>query len=80
MDNTEEKVFMNGKIPYTNFAISKRFERLCQKAGITQGDKAKNEKGERTGIVFHCLRHTRTSKWVEAGFSDEIIGRELPGT
>jgi integrase len=29
----------------------------------------------RAGIVSHCLRHTRTSKWVEAGFSDEIIRR-----
>ena len=25
--------------------------------------------------MFHCLRHTRTTKWVEQGFSDEIIRR-----
>jgi integrase len=34
-----------------------------------------NKKGERIGIVFHCFRHTRTTKWVEMGFSDEIIRR-----
>jgi integrase len=44
-------------------------------AGIPYGDKILNDKGERIGIVFHCLRHTRTTKWVEAGFSDEIIRR-----
>jgi len=32
-----------------------------------------NKKGERIGIGFHCLRHTRTTKWVETGFSDEIV-------
>ena len=25
--------------------------------------------------MFHCFRHTRTTKWVEAGFSDLIIMR-----
>ena len=45
----------------------------CKKAGIQYGDKARNSKGERTGIVFHSLRHTRITKWVMAGYSDEII-------
>ena len=47
----------------------------CENAGIIYGDKAVNKKGERIGTVFHCLRHTRISKWVEMGFSDEIIRR-----
>ncbi|MFP3870565.1 MAG: hypothetical protein ACLFVT_06775 [Syntrophobacteria bacterium] len=47
----------------------------CQGAALPHGDNALNEKGERIGIVFHCLRHTRTSKWIELGFSDEIIRR-----
>ena len=55
--------------------IENRFIKACKKASIQYGDKVFNKKGERTGIVFHCLRHTRTTKWVEAGFSDEIIRR-----
>jgi integrase len=71
----QERVFMNGPIPWTVFAVAKAFERLCNAVGVIHGDKAKNERGERIGVVFHCLRHTRISKWVEAGFSDEIIRR-----
>ena len=45
----------------------------AQGSGIrAQGSKGK---GERIGIVFHSLRHTRTTKWVEMGFSDEITRR-----
>lgn len=40
---------------------------------IVYGDNAVNEKGERIGIVFHCLRHTRTINWVEMGFFDDSI-------
>ena len=39
------------------------------------GDNAVNEKGERIGIVFHCLRPTRTIRWVELGFFDDSIRR-----
>jgi hypothetical protein len=35
----------------------------------------KTRRGERIGIVFHCLRQTRTTEWVKRGFSDEIIRR-----
>jgi integrase len=55
--------------------ISERFKRACQRAEIPRGDKLLNVKGERIGLVFHCLRHTRVSKWVEAGYSDEITRR-----
>jgi len=47
----------------------------CRLANIPYGDKILNEKGEKIGIVFHCFRHTRTTRWVEMGFSDEIIRR-----
>jgi integrase len=60
---------------YNPNKISLAFMRLCQKIGILYGDKLLNEKGERVGIVFHCFRHTRTTKWVEMGFSDELIRR-----
>ncbi len=55
--------------------MDKSLKPICGKAGIVYGDKAVNKKGERIGIVFHCFRHTRTSKWVEMGFSDEIVRR-----
>ena len=60
---------------YTPVAVSIKFNALCKSAGIPHGDKALNEKGERVGVVFHCFRHTRTTRWVEMGFSDEIIRR-----
>lgn len=48
---------------------------LCEKAKVPYGNKLINAKGERIGIVFHCLRHIRTTLWVKMGFSDEIIRR-----
>ena len=48
---------------------------LCKKLRMPYGEKLLKKKGEKVGIVFHCLRHSRTSKWVEAGFSDEIVRR-----
>lgn len=72
----EDRVFIrkNGR-PWTIAQISKRFQLACERAEIPYGDKLLNDKGERIGLVFHCLRHTRTTKWVEMGFSDEIIRR-----
>jgi integrase len=73
---SEDHIFADEKgIPYNNDKICKRFARCCRRAGLPQGDKLRNEKGERIGLVFHCLRHTRTTTWVEMGFSDEIIRR-----
>jgi integrase len=75
----EDYVFTRKKkedeLPWTPAQISKRFQLACKRAEIPYGDKLFNEKGERIGLVFHCLRHTRTTKWVEMGFSDEIIRR-----
>jgi integrase len=61
--------------PFTPVAVSIKFKQVCKDAGVVHGDKALNAKGERIGITFHCLRHTRTTRWVEMGFSDEIIRR-----
>lgn len=61
---------------WTPVHIRKSMMRTCKRAGVAYGDKIElDEEGKpyRVGITFHCLRHTRTSKWVEAGFSDEII-------
>lgn len=72
----EDHVFTNQwGLPYTRDRITRNFMRYCEKAGVPWGDKLKNKKGERVGVVFHCLRHTRTSKWVAAGWSDEIVRR-----
>jgi integrase len=73
--NTEDHVFSDKGGSYNNVRISAKTKFVCKKAGVQYGDKVLNKKGERVGIVFHCFRHTRTSKWVEAGFSDEIIRR-----
>lgn len=59
--------------PYTKFQIPQRLESCCQRAGIVYGDKAVNKKGERIGIVFHSFRHTRTTLWIEMGYSDEVV-------
>jgi integrase len=71
----EDYVFSDEKGAYTNVRISHKMKCLCERAGVQHGDNLLNKKGERVGIVFHCFRHTRTSKWVEAGFSDEIVRR-----
>ncbi len=60
---------------YNPTKISLALMRLCRKIGVPYGDKLLHQKGERSGIVFHCFRHTRTTKWVEMGFSDELIRR-----
>jgi integrase len=73
--NAEDCVFTDRRGEYTNVRISNKMMHLCKRAGVQYGDNLLNKKGERVGVVFHCLRHTRTTKWVEAGFSDEIIRR-----
>ena len=71
----EDRVFTDSLGPYTKVRVSEKFKHLCKRASIPHGDKTLNKKGERVGIVFHCLRHTRITKWVKAGYSDEIIRR-----
>jgi integrase len=61
--------------PYRKELIVQQMKAVCKKARIPYGDKILNAKGERIGVVFHCLRHTRTTRWVELGYSDEIIRR-----
>lgn len=64
----------NGK-PYLTSNISARMKNLCKRAEVPYGDKLVNEKGEKIGVVFHSLRHTRTTIWLEMGYSEEIIRR-----
>ncbi|MCP4623849.1 MAG: site-specific integrase [bacterium] len=71
----DDLVFAYDGKQFDSTGLCKNLRPVCEKAGVTYGDKAFNSKGERIGIVFHSLRHTRTTKWVEAGFSDEIIRR-----
>ena len=71
----EDLVFTNNGKKYWTSAFAERMQAACKEAEIPYGDKVFNVKGERAGIVFHCFRHTRTSLWVEMGFSDEIIRR-----
>lgn len=75
LDNEDPVFTTKSDSKFTSAIIFKRFRNACQEAGIIYGDKPRNAKGERIGIVFHCLRHTRTSKWVDMGYSDEIIRR-----
>jgi len=71
----DDLVFTEDDYQYYVSFVANRLRAACKKAGVIYGDKVFNKKGERVGIVFHCLRHTRTTKWVEMGFSDEIIRR-----
>lgn len=69
----EDYVFTDKRGKYDNVRIANKTTPVCKRAKVQHGDNLLNKKGERIGIVFHCLRSTRTTKWVEAGFSDEIV-------
>jgi integrase len=71
----DDRVFTNKGKNFSNGVVRWQLKGCCEKAKIPYGDRLFNKKGERVGIVFHCFRHTRTTKWVEMGFSDEIIRR-----
>ena len=71
----DDYVFTDHGTRYNSKVVSRRMSSVCKAAEVLHGDKTVDAKGNRIGAVFHCLRHTRTTKWVEAGFSDEIIRR-----
>jgi integrase len=71
----DDYIFTRGGKKYLDSTIAGRLKTVCKRAGILYGDKILNKKGERVGLVFHSFRHTRISKWVAAGWSDEIIRR-----
>lgn len=73
--DSEDYIFTQRGRKYTRKKIRDTLMAACNKAGIIYSDKPVDKKGEKTGIVFHCSRHTRTTRWVEMGFSDEIIRR-----
>lgn len=62
----------NGK-PFNSTYVADMMRALCKRLGVPHGDKTLDKDGKRVGVVFHCLRHSRTSKWVEMGFNDQII-------
>ncbi len=71
----EDLIFTQKGRKWTADKIAIYMREVCDAAKIPYGDKVLNKKGERIGIVFHCFRHTRITRWVEIGFSDEIIRR-----
>jgi integrase len=72
--SNDDYVFTNSSgNKYEKTQTRKRLLVACKAAGVDYGDKGRDSKGNRTGIVFHSLRHTRITEWVKAGYSDEII-------
>jgi integrase len=69
----EQQIFTYDGQPYTKAKIKNLLRATCKKADVVYGDKPKDAKGNRLGIVFHCFRHTRISLWVKAGYSDQHI-------
>jgi integrase len=69
-------VFTNENKMWSTTVIPYRMEMACKRAGVAYGDKIKEDdlgNKFRPGIVFHCIRHSRISKWVEEGWSDSHI-------
>jgi integrase len=59
--------------PFTGTSIDLLFAWACKRAGVLYGDKTVNGHGEREGVVFHSFRHAAITRWVVAGFNDQII-------
>lgn len=74
-EDPEDPIFRDKHGPYTKVRVSNKMKHLCKRAKVQHGDNLLNKKGERVGIVFHCFRRTRISKWVDMGYSDEIVRR-----
>ena len=73
--DSEDMIFTNKNRKYSLTAISNKMKQACERAKLPYGDKVLNNKGEKIGLLFHSFRSTRISKWVELGYSDEIIRR-----
>ncbi len=73
--NNEDRLFTIKGSVINGLVVAQNLQPACEAAGVPYGDKTYDSSGQKIGIVFHCLRHTRASKWVEQGFSDEIIRR-----
>ena len=71
----DDYVFTHSGSKTKGDSIPYRMRFVCEKAKVPYGDKVLDSKGARAGVVFHSLRHTRTTKWVEMGFSDGIVRR-----
>jgi integrase len=73
--SNDDLVFTHNSRPYSRSMVSYFMQTTCERAKVPYGDNDLNADCKRVGIVFHSLRHTRTSLWVEEGSSDEIIRR-----
>ncbi len=52
---------------WSNVRVAEYFKRACKNARVPHGDKLMDSKGGRRGVTFHCLRHTRITKWEDEG-------------
>jgi len=73
--DSDDYVFTDSGSKIRGQSVPYRLRLVCKDAEVPYGDKLLDSKGAKAGVVFHCLRHTRTSKWIEMGFSDEIVRR-----
>jgi len=72
--NPRDLVFTNSVgHSFSGVSIDLLLAWACKRSGVPYGDKTVNEHGEREGIVFHGFRHAAITRWVIAGFNDQII-------
>jgi integrase len=64
----------NGK-PYPYQTVKSKLIASCKKSGVLYGDDKLDHKGHKKGISWHSFRVTRVTRWIQKGFSDELIRR-----
>jgi integrase len=72
----DDLVFTEKGKPWYNAFVRNRMIAACKAARVEYGDRIKKDsqgRPYRPGIVFHCFRHTRITKWVDEGWSDAHI-------
>ena len=73
---------------YDGQLIIRKLAEACRRAGVPYGDNIKDENGRlkltpeglRWGITFHCFKTTRVTRWIELGYSDELISMAVGTT
>jgi len=71
----DNKVFTGKGKAYSYFTVLKKLEAACKKSGVLYGDRELDHKGHKAGISWHSFRVTRVTRWIQKGFSDELIRR-----
>jgi integrase len=61
--------------PYPYRTVTNRLKSACKKAWVPYGDRELDDKGHKKGISWHSFRVTRVTRWIQKGFSDELIRR-----